>query len=168
MKLTRSPSTVARGAAARCLPLRGSTVQPLDEVAGRARGQPRRRACPPPRRPRSASSPAACSSPLAGSGPSSGTPAQHAAALLGHEHGVERAEPRAAAVLVDQQPGPAGLDRGRPQVGQRAALERLAGRLDRLARARARRARPRAGTPARREDARFMRLRPPSPWRAAR
>jgi hypothetical protein len=38
----------------------------------------------------------------------------------------------AAAVLVDQQAGPAGLDHRRPQVGQRAALERLAGALDGL------------------------------------
>ena len=36
-------------------------------------------------------------------------------------------------LLADQQPGPAGLDGGRPQVGQRGrVLERLAGGLDRL------------------------------------
>ena len=36
-------------------------------------------------------------------------------------------------LLVDQQPGPPGLDRHRPQVGQRVGvLERVASRLDRL------------------------------------
>ena len=45
---------------------------------------------------------------------------------------VERAEAGAAVLLGDQQARPAGLDRGRPQVGQLAAVERLARRLDGL------------------------------------
>ena len=57
---------------------------------------------------------------------------EHAAALLRHEHRVERLQAGAAVVLGHQQAGPAGLDRRRPQVGERAAVSRLAGGLDRL------------------------------------
>jgi hypothetical protein len=57
---------------------------------------------------------------------------EHAAALLRHEHRVERAEARAPVLLVDQQPRPAGLDRGRPEVRQLAASECLARGLDGL------------------------------------
>jgi single stranded DNA-binding protein len=57
---------------------------------------------------------------------------EHAAALLRNEHRVEGAEARAAVLLVDQQPRPAGFDRGRPKVRRRAAFERLARSLDGL------------------------------------
>ena len=103
----------------------------LDEVAGRARGQPRRPHVA--RRDRLQRLVAGgLQQPAGRQQPQQRCAREDAAALLGHEHGVEGAEPRAAVVLVDQQPGPAGLDHGRPQVGQRGALERLAGRLDRL------------------------------------
>ena len=58
---------------------------------------------------------------------------EHPAAFLGHEQRVEPAEPGTAVLLVDQQPRPPGLDRGRPQVRQRVlVLQRVACRLDRL------------------------------------
>ena len=58
---------------------------------------------------------------------------EHAAALAEHEHRVEGVQAGAAGGLVDQEAGPAGLARGRPEVGQgRVAVERLARGLDRL------------------------------------
>ena len=128
---TRSPSTVARGASRGACRARASTVQPSTRSPGGRAGSHAGRTSPAATA-SSDSSPAACSSALAGSSPSSGAPRQHAAALLRHEHRVEGAQPGAAVILVDQQAGPAGLDHRRPQVGQRAALERLAGALDRL------------------------------------
>ena len=68
----------------------------------------------------------------AGRWPSSGTPASTRPSSANTSMRVHRAEAGAAALLGDQQPGPAGLDRGRPQVGQLAAVERLAGGLDGL------------------------------------
>ncbi len=58
----------------------------------------------------------------------------HATALAEHEHRVERVEPGAAVLLVDQQAGPAGLLGSRPQVGDRVglAVERLAHGLEGL------------------------------------
>ena len=57
---------------------------------------------------------------------------QHPAALGGHQHRVQRAQPGAALLLGDHQAGPAGLARGVPQVEALAAVQRLAGRLQRL------------------------------------
>ena len=120
----------------------------LDEVAGRARGQPRRAHVA--RRHRLQRLVAGGLQQRAGrQQPEQRRAGQDAAALLRHEHGVEGAEPGAAAVLVDQQPGPAGLDHGRPQVGQRACPRAPRGPPRSSSRATARRARPRAGTPAR-------------------
>ncbi len=103
----------------------------FDEVAGRARGQPRG-AHVARRDGLERLVPGRLQQRAGGQQPEQGRARQHAAALLRHEHRVERAEPGAAVILVDQQAGPAGLDHRRPQVGQRAALERLAGALDRL------------------------------------
>ena len=57
---------------------------------------------------------------------------EDAPALLGHEHRLEHPEARAAALLGDEQPGPAGLAGRRPQVGQVAALQRAVRGLDGL------------------------------------
>src|SRR6202020_104800 len=59
---------------------------------------------------------------------------EYAAALTEHEHRVERVEPGAAVLLVDQQPRPAGVLGGRPEVRQRVglAVERFARGLERL------------------------------------
>ena len=59
---------------------------------------------------------------------------EYAAALAEHEHRVERVQPGAAVLLVDQQARPTGLARGRPQVRQGAlvAVQRLPRGLQRL------------------------------------
>ncbi len=45
-------------------------------------------------------------------------------ALLEHQHGVERIQPRTAVLFGDEQPGPARLARGRPQLEQLGAVQR--------------------------------------------
>jgi hypothetical protein len=51
---------------------------------------------------------------------------QNPTGLRRHQHGVQRAQPRAALLLADQQPRPAGLARGVPQVQGLASVQCLA------------------------------------------
>jgi len=57
---------------------------------------------------------------------------EHPSRFAQYQHRVEDVQAGAAVTIVDQQSGPARLDRRGPQVGQLTAVERRAGRLHRL------------------------------------
>ena len=71
---------------------------------------------------------------MAGKVAEQGDAGEHASALAEHEHRVERVQSGTAVGFVDQQPRPAGLAGGRPQVRQRVlvAVQRRTRGLERL------------------------------------
>ncbi len=103
----------------------------LDEVAGRPRGQPRRAHLARGHRLERVVF-GGVQQRTGGQQPEQRRAGEHAPALLCDQHRVEGAEAGAAVLLGHEQARPAGLDHGRPQVGQRSALERVARGLDRL------------------------------------
>ena len=149
------------------LPARASTVQPSIEVAGRARGQPRRAQLA---RGDGLERLVAGGLQQRGGGqqPEQRRAGQHAAALLGHEHRVEGAEAR-------RRRGPrrpaARASRPRPAVGQRSGSSPPSSASRAASTVFTRDSAPRAASrrnSCSSDSARFMRPRPPSPWRAAR